>query len=687
VSISSSVVTIANDAFSYCENLTNIGFAASSSLEVIGERAFCVSTKLASVTIPASVVTIDKAAFVGCQNLSELTFAAPSSLEAIGESAFYDCFRSSSSAKPVAIPASVATIGTSAFCGCIKLDTLTFAAPSLLKAIGEATFSGCSSLTLLTIPASVRAIGRRAFAGCEKLANLDVASPSLLESIGESAFDYCNALTSLTIPASVKVISDYAFLSCQKLSSISVDPASAVYASEDGMLLDKQKARILFCPPEKTASVTLPASVRVINGRVFSRCSTLTGTLTIPASTSFDGSAFCYCKFTSVVSCSLIPPAINSAPSSFAEPKNMSLTVPTSAVAAYQNATGWKEFGSVKGGGVLLHVGTSGGGRVEGAAYGLYPAGEAVKLTATAPAGGAFLGWQVTSTATGVATAELIKANSLSFTLTRDTLLTAVFTKTLSVGVSAGKLSDVEDIISAAHLTLTGTIDARDVRFMRDNMPLLQELDLSGVTIAAYEGGDGTGNPTSYPANEMPERSFYQNTTLASVTLPSSITSIGAEAFKACSGLTGALTIPAGVTSIGNSAFESSGLTRLAILEGVETIGNYAFSGCYRLTGTLALPASVTSIGEYAFADCGELTGGLTIPAGVTSISRGAFRYCIKLTSVTIPSGVETIGIDAFYGCRGLAGPLIIPAGVTSIGANAFRNCSGLTALTLPASV
>ncbi|MDR3189077.1 MAG: leucine-rich repeat domain-containing protein [Prevotellaceae bacterium] len=78
VKISSSVVTIANEAFLSCTSLTGIDFSASSSLEVIGESAFSgCSTKLASVTIPASVIAIGESAFSGCKNLSELTFAAP----------------------------------------------------------------------------------------------------------------------------------------------------------------------------------------------------------------------------------------------------------------------------------------------------------------------------------------------------------------------------------------------------------------------------------------------------------------------------------------------------------------------------------------------------------------------------------------------------------------------------------
>ena len=52
---------------------------------------------------------------------------------------------------------------------------------------------------------------------------------------------------------------------------------------------------------------------------------------------------------------------------------------------------------------------------------------------------------------------------------------------------------------------------------------------------------------------------------LTSVTIPSSVTSIGWSAFSGCSGLT-SVTIPSSVTSIGDSAFEGcSGLTSVYV--------------------------------------------------------------------------------------------------------------------------
>jgi hypothetical protein len=96
---------------------------------------------------------------------------------------------------------------------------------------------------------------------------------------------------------------------------------------------------------------------------------------------------------------------------------------------------------------------------------------------------------------------------------------------------------------------------------------------------------------------------FGNYTTMTSVTIPSSVTSIGILAFSGCSGLT-SVTIPNSVTSIGGNAFTNcSGLTSVTIGNSVTSIGAFAFDGCSGLT-SVTIPNSVTSIGPYAFSNC-----------------------------------------------------------------------------------
>ena len=163
-----------------------------------------------------------------------------------------------------------------------------------------------------------------------------------------------------------------------------------------------------------------------------------------------------------------------------------------------------------------------------------------------------------------------------------------------------------------------------------------------------------------------------------------SVTIIGANAFRDCSGLT-SVTIPNSVTSIWDYAFANcSGLTSVTIPNSVTSIGSSAFEGCSGLT-SVTIPNSVTSIWDYAFSRCSGLSS-VTIPNSVTSIRDWVFSFCSGLTSVTIGNSVVIIGSSAFYGCSGLTS-VTIPNSMTSIGNYAFKDCSGLTSVTIPNSV
>ena len=165
---------------------------------------------------------------------------------------------------------------------------------------------------------------------------------------------------------------------------------------------------------------------------------------------------------------------------------------------------------------------------------------------------------------------------------------------------------------------------------------------------------------------------FRGCTGLTSITIPDSVTSIGYRAFYDCRSLT-SIMIPEGVTNIGYSAFYCcTGLTSITIPDGVTSIGGGAFENCSSLT-SIPIPDSVTSIGESAFAYCSSLTS-ITIPDGVTSISWSAFKDCTGLTNITIPDSVISIGREAFSGCRSLTS-ITIPGGVTNIGYRAFYGC------------
>ena len=109
VEIPSSVTAIGNSAFSWCESLTSVTFAAESQLTSIGQGAF-MESGITSIEIPSSVTTIEGAAFNFCSSLTSVTFAAESQLTSIGQMAFME-----SGITSIEIPSSVTTIGEDAF--------------------------------------------------------------------------------------------------------------------------------------------------------------------------------------------------------------------------------------------------------------------------------------------------------------------------------------------------------------------------------------------------------------------------------------------------------------------------------------------------------------------------------------------------------------------------------------------
>ena len=230
--------------------------------------------------------------------------------------------------------------------------------------------------------------------------------------------------------------------------------------------------------------------------------------------------------------------------------------------------------------------------------------------------------------------------------------------KTINVQ-TPGSLSTLlteDEKSTVTDLTLTGTIDARDIKCMRDQIAHITNLDLSNANIAAYEGIATSTLSNSYPANEMPKSSFYRSgsstsvTTLASITLPNSLTSIGANAFYLCTYLK-SIYIGNSITNIGVEAYEGCyGLTTVTMGNSVTTIQNNAFHYCYALKN-ITLSEKITYLGDDAFSDC--RIEKVIFPKSLTTIS-DAFRSNNYLTEVTLPASITNISNWAFEYCNAL---------------------------------
>jgi hypothetical protein len=194
----------------------------------------------------------------------------------------------------LAIPASVANaegkrykvtaIGSMAFLGCREITGVSL--PPCINSIGSRAFEG-SGITNITLPVGIKSLGKCAFLNCRKLTDItlpvgvskieygvfrnctnltSIKIPPKVDTIDYLAFDSCYSLQAINIPASVKFISPDAFLNCRVL--VTVSQANRVYSGSLGVLYNKRKTKLVFCPTSDSI-YRIPPTVRTIGEYAF----------------------------------------------------------------------------------------------------------------------------------------------------------------------------------------------------------------------------------------------------------------------------------------------------------------------------------------------------------------------------------------------------------------------------------
>lgn len=206
-----------------------------------------------------------------------------------------DVFKGSSISK-IVIPEGVVSIGDAAFSGCITLTDVSL--PSTLEYVGSGAFNGCTAISAsytlcdnvyylgseehpytvvmstpevsartVTIQDGAKIIYSGAFENANKITPIEeIILPDGITAVCDNAFSNLTSLSTLEIPESIKTAGQFAFLGCTALS----------YTTEGGVtyLGNSQNKYLIIISAEKTLSaVQIKAETKIISAYAFYGCS------------------------------------------------------------------------------------------------------------------------------------------------------------------------------------------------------------------------------------------------------------------------------------------------------------------------------------------------------------------------------------------------------------------------------
>ncbi len=690
-------------------------------LTMIQRYAFARTENLKKIAIPAEVEFIGQYAFYG-SGIESLTFESGAKLHNIEQYAFSSCRNLGG----VTIPDSVKTVGTGVFAES-GIRSVTFGT-GLTEIPDQAFYK--TRLTEVKLPASVEKIGYYAFAGTETLKTVTFATEQELMVMGY-AFSDCD-IESVSIPANVGYLGEFAFTGNKNLQSYTVAAGNGHYTSENGILYNKAKTKLIAYPAGRTGSFEVPSFVETIGFGAFENSKLTKVTfaqginllsignrafygaalteITIPASVvSIDYYAFATCEDLETVIFAGGTQLKGIYEGAFLNCSSLSnITVPDSIV----EISDFAFYGcrSLK----------------------VLPLGENSAMKGVYDYAFAYTGLEGEL----VLPDTLIDIGNYAFAGLKALSIQVSDAQRYELVIGLGAFAECNELMEIT-LPFVGAMEG--------------ELEL-GYLGYIFGAGSYKSNATYVPESlktvtllegttTLPTGAFYDITTLETVNVPHSVENVYRYSFIGCPakheltnivefwyanwdgsifktniidsgdigrGLAGyfevtdsvteitygtfsqchnlkSVNIPDSVTHIGDYAFSlCSNLSEINLPCNISSIGDFTFSGCTSLTN-ITIPNSVTVIDQQAFFDC-KCLDNVTIPEGVTSIASGAFSGCSGLTSISLPESVTSIDIHAFAYCDSLTS-ISIPDGVTTIPGAAFLGCDGLTSISIPESV
>lgn len=522
----------------------------------------------------------------------------------------------------ITIPKGVTKIDRSVFKYNTKITSVTI--PSTVKTIDEKAFMGCTKLKSVTLTKGLTYIKYKAFANCSSLTSLTL--PSGVKLLDSKAVEGCVKLEKLTLPASLTSISLPQFYGSNIV--ITVKEGNAEYASIDGVLYNKEKTELLYCPSNRTGMFEVPEGVTTIRYQAFYK-SKISG-VSLPASVvDIDNSSFNGCSKLSTATISeantvysiknglLLNKEGTEVIRNLAQ-RTGTVTIPDGIVMIQFNA--FRNFHKIET--VLMPDSVK---KIE---YFAFRGCDALKEVQ--------LGNSLTYIGSG-AFYDCVTLSSIQLPKSLQVIANIAF-------FNCGKLSD---ITFPASLMAIGESAFDKTGLTSITIPGSVE----EIGVQAFANCKSLESVTICEGVKTMEASFYDCPSLKTLSIPASMTGIYRYSvedleeynnlFSGCTSLTN-LTV-----ADENPVF----MVKDHILYNKEQ--TVVYSVLPSVSGKVKIPAGVTEIRAVAVAECNSITK-VELPATLKTIGMQAFRACGKIEKITIPKSVTTVGIEAFYGCNSL---------------------------------
>ena len=173
---------------------------------------------------------------------------------------------------------------------------------------------------------------------------------------------------------------------------------------------------------------------------------------------------------------------------------------------------------------------------------------------------------------------------------------------------------------------------------------------------------------------------FQYCTSLTTVSLPTTITSLGNYTFGSC-GKIECLVLPSGFNTWGRFSCSGSGVRRISLPKSLTSLGENCLVSS-RFT-RIAIPYTLTSISTKALQTCTALKK-VKVP-GAPTITSYFLDGCSSCTEIEFMTGTTNLGASACK-CSRLT-KVTIPEGVTTIGASCFQGVNKLVSIALPSTL